>query len=71
MKTVKFWKKHGKFYVFDGNETSKYTKLSDALLHIFLLKEIRAHHTYTKVSLYPVNTLDPRPQPKKVTWNVC
>ena len=60
-KKVKFWKKHGKFYVFDGNKTSEFTQLSDALRLIFLLKEIRPHHTYTR-TLYPVYTLDPRPQ---------
>lgn len=61
-KVVKFWKKNGKFYVFDGNKTSEYTQLLDALRLIFLLKEIRPHHTYTPKPLYPVYSLDPRTQ---------
>lgn len=61
-KTVKFWKASGKFYVFDGNKVSEYTKLLDALRLIFLLKEIRPHHTYTPKPLYPVYSLDPRMQ---------
>jgi hypothetical protein len=61
-KTVKFWKANGKFYVFDGNKVSEYTQLLDALRLIFLLKEIRTHHTYTPKPLYPVYSLDPRMQ---------
>lgn len=61
-KKIKFWKKHGKFYVFDGNKVSEYTMLLDALLYIFLLKEIRPHYTYTPKPLYPVYSLDPRMQ---------
>ena len=60
-KTVKFWQEDGKFHVNDGNAVSSFTELSDALRLIFLLKEIRPHHTYTQ-TLYPVYTLDPRPQ---------
>lgn len=61
-KQVKFWKENGKFHVNDGNAVSIFTQLSDALRLIFLLKEIRPHHTYTPKPLYPVYTLDPRPQ---------
>lgn len=60
-KKVKFWTAHGKWYVFDGNKVNEFTQLSDALRLIFLLKEIRPHHTYTQ-TLYPVYSLDPRPQ---------
>ncbi len=60
-KKVKFWKTNGLWYVFDGNATHVFAQMSDALRLIFLLKEIRPHHTYTK-TLYPVNSLDPRPQ---------
>ena len=60
-KTVKFWKANGLWYVVDGNATHIFAQLSDALRLIFLLKEIRPHHTYTQ-TLYPVYTLDPRPQ---------
>lgn len=60
-KTVKFWKEGGKFYINDGNSVSEFPQMSDALRLIFLLKEIRPHHTYTR-TLYPVYTLDPRPQ---------
>lgn len=61
-KKVKFWKTNGKFYVNDGNSISEFDELFDALQFIFLLKEIRPHYTYAPKPLYPVNTLDPRPQ---------
>lgn len=62
-KKVKFWKTAGKFYVADGNKINEFTQLLDALRLIFLLKELRPHHTYTQ-TLYPVYSLDPRPQPR-------
>ena len=61
-KKVKFWKTKGLWYVLDGNATHIFAQMSDALRLIFLLKEIRPHHTYTPKPLYPVNSLDPRPQ---------
>ena len=61
-KKVKFWQTDGKYYVADGNKINEFTQLLDALLLIFLLKELRPHYTYTPKTLYPVYSLDPRPQ---------
>ena len=61
-KKVKFWKEGGKWYVNDGNKISEYDKPLDAWRYILLLKEIRPHYTYTPKPLYPVYSLDPRPQ---------
>lgn len=61
-KNVKFWQTDGKYYVADGNKINEFTQLLDALRLIFLLKELRPHYTYIPKTLYPVYSLDPRPQ---------
>lgn len=61
-KKVKLWRAYDKFYVFDGNKISEFDTLLDAWRYIFLLKELRPHYTYIPKTLYPVYSLDPRPQ---------
>lgn len=59
---MKLRKEGGKWYVNDGNKVIEFDNSLDAWRYILLLKEIRPHHTYTPKPLYPVYTLDPRPQ---------
>lgn len=59
---VKMYTIDGKWIVLDGDRIVTFDKAYDAWAFVLLLKEIRPRAPYVARSLYPVRSLDPRPE---------
>lgn len=67
---MKMRKQFGKWIVEDRGVNKVFDTSADAWAYVFLMREIRPKAPQVVRSLYPVKTLDPRPERsvKRVVW---
>ena len=59
---VKMYTVNGKWIVLDKGRLIIFDSSYDAWAYVLLLKEIRPRVPFAERSLYPVKTIDPRPE---------